>query len=115
MSLRPCPAGEMDRKITIRTITQTRGSTYREPVQTPVTWANSWAKVTEVSGGEIYRGHQVSAEAAMLFEIRWRAGLLTTMEILYQGDTYDIVRISEIGRKVHALIEARGRVETATT
>lgn len=104
-------AGNLDRRITFQTIVPGQGSDYSEPTAPATDWKTVWASAAAVGGGERYRGHQVSAECTMVFECRWFSELTATMLIRYDGRTYDILRFSEIGRRVGYLIEAQGRVE----
>ena len=91
-------AGKMDRRITIQR---------REETQAPsgatapnwINWAVVWAQVIPVSGREYIAARQLQAERTTRFLIRWRAGVVSTMRILYDGQAYEIRAIAEIGRR----------------
>ncbi|HEX9904627.1 MAG TPA: phage head closure protein [Propylenella sp.] len=92
-------AGDMDRRITIRSIAvvnNTRG----EPIATEATFlANEPARVRQKSGRELVVSDQIQAERTTEFTVRYRAGFEETMRITYEGDDYDILAIEEIGRR----------------
>jgi len=57
--------------------------------------ANVPADHQEVSGGEPFRGRQVSAQASHLFRIRTISGVTTEMRVLCSGTYYGIVNVKE--------------------
>jgi len=63
------------------------------------TWATYKANVPadhqDVTGGEPFRGRQVSAQASHLFRIRTISGVTTEMRVLYSGSYYGIVNIKD--------------------
>jgi head-tail adaptor len=63
------------------------------------TWANvktNWpAEHQYVSGGEVFRGKQVDAQASHVFRTRTISGLTTEMRVLWEGTYYGIVSIKE--------------------
>ena len=103
------PIGKLDRQITIEQVTQGEGP-YGEPTETwaPFAagiWANAYA-----SGREFVAARQVNAEITIMFQIRWRTGISTTMRILYEGTYFDIVGPPiEVGRRERLNIFAKAR------
>lgn len=91
--------GKMDRRITIQSLTQGQGTRYGEPTETWSDWATVWANVYSGSGRELEAARQITAEIDTQFQIRYVSGLTPTMRILYEGRTYDIWRIQEVGRR----------------
>lgn len=96
-------AGELDHKITLQQISVTR-SALGDEIKTWATLATPWAKVIPVSGREFANA---TAEARFSgkvnrFRIRYLAAARkdTALRVLYDGDTYDIKHIAEIGRRV---------------
>lgn len=89
-------AGQLSNRITLQTSTETLGAS-GQPLRTWATFgtANLPAKVETVTGGETIRGRQVSAEAAILFTIRWLTGATTAMRVSFDGRTLGIVRVSD--------------------
>lgn len=63
------------------------------------TWATYKANVPadhqDVTGGEPFRGRQVSAQASHLFRIRTISGVTTEMRVNYGGTYYGIVNVKE--------------------
>lgn len=90
--------GRMDRRITIQAPTQAQGGTYGEPTQSWAEWAVVWAKVTSTGGREFHDAAQLSAEITTRFQIRYKAGLVPTMRILFEGRIYHIHHVNELGR-----------------
>ena len=103
--------GKLDRRITIQSLTQGSGSPYGEPTQTWTTWATVWANVYSGGGREFEAARQITAEIDTQFQVRWIDGLTPTMRILYEGRTYDILRIQEVGRRERWNIWTKARQE----
>lgn len=63
------------------------------------TWATYKANVPAdhqyVTGGEQFRGKQVSAQSSHVFRIRTISGLTTEMRVLWGGTYYGIVNLKE--------------------
>lgn len=90
-------AGKMDRPITI----QQRGTTRGESGGEREGWSNfaqCFAEVKWDSGGESDVTHKRSAKQTVYFEIHWRPGVIPTMRVIYEGQTYDITDVQPIGR-----------------
>ena len=102
------PIGKLDRQITIEQATQGEGP-YGEPTETWTPFATVWANAYSGSGKEFVAARQVNAEVSMQFQIRWLAGVSATMRILYDGAYYDIVSLSEVGRRERLNIFAKAR------
>lgn len=99
--------GQLDRRITIEHHT-TIQSDSGAPIKTWVALvSNEPAQVRPVGGGERFRGAHIVAEATTSFVIRHRTGLDETMRIQFDGDAYEIVHISEIGRREGLVIQAK--------
>lgn len=90
-------AGELDRRITIESRTESR-STTGAATYTWATLATVWAKVKPVRGQEYFAASQVNAQVDAIFTIRYRADITRTMRISYGGEYYDIQDIAELGR-----------------
>lgn len=103
------PIGRMDRVITIEQLTQGVGVEYGEPTQTWSTWKEVWANVYFGGGREFEAARQINAEIDTQFQVRYVAGLAPTMRISYEGRTYDIYRIQEVGRRNRLNIWAKAR------
>jgi len=87
--------GKLQERIEIQTATETIANS-GQPIRTWAALRKNWpARHVCVSGGETYRGRQVSAQANHLFEIRTLAGVTTKMRVLWEGVYYGIVNIKE--------------------
>ena len=89
----------LDRRITIQEPVVSKDG-YGEDVVTgwtPV--ATVWAQVIPVSGREYFDAAAIRAEKTTRFRIRWRSGVTEAMRIVYDGRSYDILGIVEIGRR----------------
>lgn len=90
-------AGRLFQRITIQTPTATQDAA-GQPIRTWATFGGTTsipAGVEQVTGGETIRGRQVSAEATILFTIRWLSGVTTQMQVLYESKTWGILRVSD--------------------
>ena len=91
-------AGELDRKITVeRAMAVTSGT--GEVTHTWATFATIWARRVPIKADEYFTAQQVNAPVDARFQIRWRDGLDSAMRLVYDGKTYDILSIQEIGRR----------------
>ena len=91
--------GTLDRKIEIYEQTITRGPSGGE-ITTRTKKADAWAAITWQNGDERVQAEKFTSITEMVFKIRYHAGLDTTMELDYEGTTYTIKYIEEIGRRV---------------
>jgi SPP1 family predicted phage head-tail adaptor len=94
--------GGLDRKITIQQKTVSR-TALGDETEAWGTLASVWAKVIPMSGREYFNGQSVQRTSSKFsrFQIRYLASVSqdTQLRVLYQGLTYDIQNIAEIGRK----------------
>lgn len=87
--------GDLNKRIVIESLTQTK-DVYGGMVDSWATFATVWARVNNLSGNEkraTLLGGQV-AEARTEFTIRYRAGILPTMRISYDGKKYNIRHVN---------------------
>lgn len=91
-------AGELDRKIIIQSLTQTRDA-YGATVDVWATFAEVWARKRDIRGDEYFAAQQVNARVDVVFLIRYLAGVTNTMRISYNNQFWDIRSINEIGRR----------------
>ena len=90
--------GAMDRRIVIEQVT-TVNNTFGEDVETWTTFATVWCHVKPIRGQEVFQTDQTVAVQQTQFRIRYRTGIDEKMRIVYDGDTYDIISILELGRR----------------
>lgn len=103
-------AGKLDRRITIERFTATTDEVGGE-TQAWTGVAEVWAAVEPISDGERWRAAEVAASVTTRFRIRWGQGVTVEDRIGYDGRTYDIVGVKEIGRREGQEITAAARAE----
>ncbi|MEH6477723.1 MAG: phage head closure protein [Sneathiella sp.] len=99
-------AGKLDRRITVQELTSTPDS-FGGAVETWETLAPIWAGVQEGSGREYFAAARVNSEVSAVFETRYRSDLTSANRISYNGKFYNILSVSEIGRRKGLLISAK--------
>ena len=107
-------AGSLDRRVTISRATVTT-STLGEATQTWVTLATVWANAMPVRDAEKAENGQINAEQAYRFQIRWSpvvASVNAKDRVIYDGLTYEIWGVKEIGRREGIEISATSRADT---
>lgn len=91
-------AGALDRRITIQNRVETQNS-FGEAEITYEDMTSVWAEVRPLTGREYFSAAQYVPEAKLKIRIRYRAGITEKQRIIYQGETYDIGYIAELGRR----------------
>lgn len=107
-------AGSLDRKITLQRATETRDE-FNEPVRTWATLATVSASMQPVRDAERVQAQQVGATITTRFQIRWRQSLRDLDprdRLLFEGRTYEIASVKEIGRREGLEITAAAQAET---
>ncbi len=106
-------AGKLDRRITLQRASVTTNE-YGEEVPTWLTLATVWASKKDVSDGERIAAAEVAAEIGTRFQIRWDSSwsdLSPLDRVVYDGRTYNISAVKEIGRREGLEISAAARAE----
>lgn len=106
-------AGSLDRRITLERFTSTRDD-YNEEVRTWTTLASRAASYEPLSDGERFRAGETAATASARFVIRHStavADLSPLDRLVFEGVTYEIVRVKEIGRREGIEITANARAD----
>jgi len=99
------------------TETQTPGT--GEPVRTWALLREVWAEVRPLRGNEFYAAQQLAAKADTLFRIRFPRELDPlpnadeSMRLVYEGRSYNIQHVAEMGRREGLDILAQARAEAA--
>jgi SPP1 family predicted phage head-tail adaptor len=106
-------AGKLDRKIVIQRFTSTLDS-YNEPVLSWSTLATRWASYQPISDGERFRAGETAATASARFVIRYSSAVSTLSpkdQLTFDGDTWQILHVKEIGRREGLEISATVRAD----
>ena len=106
-------AGDLDRSVIIQAVTVTQNA-FGEPVET---WVKIHAAATIAAaikpqrGGERFTSQQVVGKAITTFRIRHRTDVTVLNRIVYDGKTWDIHDVRELGRREGLEIDASARSE----
>ena len=107
-------AGIFDRSLTLQKPTQSR--TARGGVAE--SWANVHtdihASVEPVPADEKMVDAQMRAVRDAIFVIRYRADVVATWRVIYDGNAYDILSITELGRREALRLHAAHGLRTTT-
>lgn len=106
-------AGDLDRRVTIERFTTTRDD-FNNPVPDWAVLATVSASVEHIRDAERWTAQEVGASATMRFQIRYSstvADLNAKDRLVYDGDTFDIVAVKEIGRRQGLEITAAARAD----
>lgn len=90
-------AGELDRKIVIKSVSITRSSS-GAIVESLSDFMTVWAKVVPLSANERFSSDATHAALINSFITRYISGLLPTMQISYDNLLWRITGILEMGR-----------------
>lgn len=107
-------AGKLDRRIVIQRST-TSADAFNEPVETFATLATVWAEAKPISDGERMKAGQTLADKMIRFTIRYSSTVADVDprdRIVFDGRTFDISGIKEVGRRVGLEITATARAES---
>ena len=106
-------AGQLDRRVTLQRAS-TAPNSFNEPESIWLPLATVWASKTDVSDGEKLRSAEVGATIDTRFQIRWSTRVSSIGpkdRLTFEGRTYDIVGVKEIGRRLGLEISATARNE----
>ena len=90
--------GMLDRCVRIESPSRSQDS-YGEPLETWALVESCRAAVKYMRGVEPFQGDQFNAKRIVQFTIRYRTGIDETCRLIWEGDTYDINYISQVGRR----------------
>jgi len=90
-------AGQLDRRVKI--LRQTTIIVEHEPQETYVHAMTLWARVRYLKVDELYEAESVRAFKIARFMIRFRVDVTDNDRLEYDGKTYKIIGINEIGRR----------------
>jgi SPP1 family predicted phage head-tail adaptor len=101
-------AGRLDRRITIEGVGEGRTAS-GDVTETWSTVAVVWAGIRAPRGDEVFAAREEQAERELVFRIRWRSDVTAKMRIQYDGLTWDIEHVAEIGRREGLELRAKAR------
>jgi len=105
-------AGKLDRRLTIRRLTETGRNNYNEPIVDWADVATVWAQQRPERGSERVAASQLAGTSVMTFHIRYRADVTVKDRLVYEGRKYEIIAPPrEIGRRVVTEIDAIARAD----
>src|SRR5262245_14397795 len=102
-------ARKMDRRISLYTVAGVQDAA-GAAVLTRTLLANVAAEMRPTRGFEQTEGGRDQARAEKVFRIRWRSDVTNKHELDFDGVTYDITRIDEVGRRQGLDITALAKV-----
>lgn len=106
-------AGKLDRRITLERFTSTPDA-YNEPVLTWTALATRAASYEPLSDGEKFSASETAANTSARFVIRYSAAVADLDpkdRLVFDGVTYEIVRVKHIGRREGIEITAGARAD----
>jgi SPP1 family predicted phage head-tail adaptor len=106
---------KLDRKIRLERFTFTVDEGSGEQVKTWSELATVWASKRDVSDSERVASAEVSAEIGTRWQIRWDSAwsnLSPLDRLVYEGRTFEIVAVKELGRREGIEISSIARAET---
>ena len=65
--------------------------------------ATVWAQAEPLRGREYFAAGQMQNAADVRFRLRYRAGVLPSMRVLWRGVAHDIVDVIDVGGQRHTL------------
>lgn len=100
-------AGRMNRRIVIERVTETvKPSGSVSKVWTQL--AMVWGEMIQQTATEFFTGYGEAETGTVVFRVRYRPGITTADRVNYQGQSYGIAEIKEIGNR--AGLELRSEV-----
>lgn len=105
--------GKLDRRIVLQRATKSKDS-FGQPIETFADWQTVWAAYMPVSDGEKLRANETYSNLTARFKIRWSSAvstLNTKDRVTFDGRTFDIIGVKELGRRDGLEITAATRGE----
>lgn len=92
-------AGRLRNLATIQSNAPTRSSSGEAVEAWSAFVASWWCEITQVSGGESFRGRQVHANADSVASGRYVAGVTPQMRLTHGGRTYQILSVNNLEKR----------------
>lgn len=106
-------AGKLDRRITIERASETRDA-FNNITYSWTPLVTVWAAKLDVRDAERWSAQEVGAEITTRFQIRWSTAVEDVNpkdRIVFDGRTYDINAVKEMGRREGLEITAAARAD----
>ncbi len=103
-------AGKLDRVITIQSFASAPNE-YGTPVSTWTDVATVRAQIIQ-SSTEEYLTNGASDTTSIIFRTRHFAGVTTSSQVIYEGETFNIREVKEIGRRKGLELRCERKVMT---
>lgn len=104
-------SGPADRLITIQSKTVEKDE-YGEEIETWTEVKKIWAMRRDLRGKEFYAAQQLNAEINTVFKTRYVSGITPdSHRVVYDGLTYNILAVVELGRREALELMVKARVE----
>jgi SPP1 family predicted phage head-tail adaptor len=87
--------GKLNKRVTLQRLVNTRG-TSGELVESWQDEATVWAAVEPLSGREYWQAQEMASETSIRVRIRYRAGLVPTMRVVYGARHFEILSIIDL-------------------
>lgn len=91
-------AGKLDRRIQLQTGTESRDA-FGQAIYTWTTTFTIWADVFPLPYNENVEGDRKTEQPFFKVRMRYQAGIIPTMRVLYNSSYYDIISINEGNRQ----------------
>lgn len=100
-------------RLRYRITVQSHVATIGESGQRTSTWSdrltNEPADHEDVTGGQMMRGRQIEEGVTSVFTVHYRDGYSPKQRVIYDGETYGIVRVHRVdGRKRYLELHCEG-------
>lgn len=102
-------AGNLDRQVTIQTVTEATDTDFNGIEPTVATLATVWAERKDLAGRTYFAAGAENSQIDAVFRIRWRSDVTTKNRLVCEGKDYLIVSVAEIGRREALEIRAKAR------
>ncbi|WP_320202389.1 phage head closure protein [Agrobacterium rosae] len=90
-------SGKLDRSITIQGFTNTVNE-YGTPIETWTDVATVRAQIIQ-SSTEEFLADGASDTTSIIFRTRYFVGVTTSSQVIYEGETFNVREVKEIGRR----------------
>jgi SPP1 family predicted phage head-tail adaptor len=92
-------AGSLDRRVELQHRVLGARTARGSQVETYETYATVWARKQDLTGREYFAAQGMNAEGSTKFVIRFREDVLETDRVLFNGRSYNVRNIAELGRR----------------